>query len=236
MERLQKIIAESGFASRRKAEEYIKAGKVYVNGVIANLGDKASYEDEIMVDGKYLDTKQDKVYYLLYKPEGVITSASDDHGRKTVVDIINSDKRIYPVGRLDYDTSGALILTNDGELTNILEHPSHEITKTYVAKINGVLTPEEFMTLKKGIVIDGRRVPTKYVKVKEIFKDNTSSNVIVSISEGRNHIVKKMFGHVNHKVLKLKRIAIADIDLTGLHKGEYRQLTIKEVKSLYALK
>ena len=151
MERLQKVIANSGYCSRRKAEEYISTGKVKVNGeVIKELGTKVSGEDYIEVNGNPLNKKEEKVYYLLNKPRGVVTTSKDDKNRKTVVDLIKTDKRIYPVGRLDYDTTGIILLTNDGELTNYLTHPKNEIEKVYVAKINGIITKEE---LKKCVVV-----------------------------------------------------------------------------------
>lgn len=143
MERLQKVIANSGFTSRRKAEELIKEGKVKVNGkVIKELGTKVSYDDSIIIDGVLLKKEENKEYYLLNKPRGVISSVSDDKNRKTVVDLIETETRIYPIGRLDYDTTGLILLTNDGELTNILSHPNNNIEKTYIAKIEGILSKE----------------------------------------------------------------------------------------------
>ena len=146
MERLQKVIANSGFCSRRKAEEYIKQGKVYVNNQkVTEMGSKVSYEDEIEVDGVNITSKEEKEYYLLYKPEKTISSVKDEKNRQTVLDLIPTKARIYPVGRLDYNTTGLLLLTNDGNLTNILTHPSHQVEKIYLAKVEGVVTPEEFM-------------------------------------------------------------------------------------------
>lgn len=237
MERLQKVIANSGFCSRRKAEEYITGNKVYVNNTLVNeLGTKVSYEDEIVVDGHALSNKEDKEYYLLYKPEGCVSTVNDEHNRKTVVSFVPTKARIYPVGRLDYNTTGLLLLTNDGELTKILTHPSHMVEKVYLAKINGILTPEEFMKLKKGITIEGRRVVPSYLKVKKVNKESDSSSVLIGIREGRNHIVKKIFASMHHDVKKLKRETFAFLTLEGLKPGEYRSLTIKEVKKLYALK
>lgn len=237
MERLQKVIANSGFCSRRKAEEYITGNKVYVNNNLVNeLGTKVSYEDEIVVDGHALSNKEDKEYYLLYKPEGCVSTVNDEHNRKTVVSFVPTKVRIYPVGRLDYNTTGLLLLTNDGELTKILTHPSHMVEKVYLAKINGILTPEEFMKLKKGITIEGRRVVPSYLKVKKVNKESDSSSVLIGIREGRNHIVKKIFASMHHDVKKLKRETFAFLTLEGLKPGEYRSLTIKEVKKLYALK
>mgnify|MGYP004567863345 FL=1 len=237
MERLQKVIANSGFCSRRKAEEYITGNKVYVNNTLVNeLGTKVSYEDEIVVDGHALSNKEDKEYYLLYKPEGCVSTVNDEHNRKTVVSFVPTKARIYPVGRLDYNTTGLLLLTNDGELTKILTHPSHMVEKVYLAKINGILTPEEFMKLKKGITIEGRRVVPSYLKVKKVNKESDSSSVLIGIREGRNHIVKKIFASMHHDVKKLKRETFAFLTLEGLKPGEYRSLSIKEVKKLYALK
>ena len=168
MERLQKIIANSGYCSRRKAEELINAGKVKVNGeIVTSLGSKASYSDTIIINGVTLKLEP-KEYVLLYKPRGVVSSAHDDKGRKTVVDIIDSENRLYPVGRLDYDTSGVILLTNDGELTNLLIHPSHEVEKVYVAKIDAVVDPNLVKSLSNGVIIDGKKTGRAKVKIKKI--------------------------------------------------------------------
>ena len=170
MERLQKIIANSGYCSRRKAEELISAGKVKVNGeVVTSLGSKASYGDTIIINGVTLKLEP-KEYVLLYKPRGVVSSAHDDKGRKTVVDIVESENRLYPVGRLDYDTSGVILLTNDGELTNLLIHPSHEVEKVYVAKIDAVVDPNLVKSLSNGVIIDGKKTGKARVKIKKIDK------------------------------------------------------------------
>ena len=167
MERIQKIIANSGYCSRRKAEELIKAGKVKLNGeVIRELGTKANYSDQIMVDN-HLISEENKVYYLLNKPRSIITSVSDDKKRKTVVDLINTDKRIYPVGRLDYDTTGILILTNDGELANLIMHPKNKIDKVYIAKVKGLVNKEIAMKLSNGVFVDGKKTSKAHVKVKK---------------------------------------------------------------------
>lgn len=237
MERLQKVIANSGFCSRRKAEEYILNGKVKVNNqVVKTLGTKVFYDDEITVLGKIINAKEDKEYYLLYKPSKTISSVKDELNRVTVVDLIPTKARIYPIGRLDYDTTGLLLLTNDGELTNILSHPKNEIQKVYTAKVKGLITPEEFMKIKKGISIDNRIVKTTYLKIKKQNKDTNTTTITIGIIEGRNHIIKKLFASINHDVLKLKRDTYAFLDLKGLKIGEYRSLTIKEVKKLYSLK
>lgn len=234
MERLQKVIANSGYCSRRKAEELIKNGKVMVNGKkIEELGFKVDGNDIITVENKILK-KENKEYILLYKPRGVVTTTSDEKGRKTVLDLIETSKRLYPVGRLDYDTSGLLLLTNDGELTNILIHPKNEIDKVYIAKINGIMNGFEIKTLEKGVLIDGKKTAPCKVKVRK--KEKDSSIIELTIHEGKNHQVKKMFEAIGFKVLKLKREKLAFLNLSGLKPGEYRYLSIKEVKMLYSLK
>lgn len=237
MERLQKIISNSGYCSRRKAEELISNGKVYVNGKkIVEQGFKASSEDIITIDGVSINKNINKVYYLLNKPRGVISSASDDKNRKTVVDLIKTNERIYPIGRLDYDTTGLIILTNDGELANKLMHPSNNVLKTYIAKVEGILDRDDIAKLKKGLIIDSRKtnIVDFKVKRKDIEKNNTM--ISVSIIEGRNHIVKKIFDSLGHQVIKLTRIEYDFLNLDGLKSGEYRELSLKEVKKLYSIK
>ncbi len=234
MERLQKFIAESGYTSRRKAEELITQGKVKINDkVVTELGTKVSGKEKIFVEGKLL-TKEEKEYYLLNKPRGVITSVSDNRNRKTVIDIINSKKRIYPVGRLDYDTTGVLLLTNDGEFSNILMHPNNKIDKVYVAKINGIIKGEEINKLKNGVEIDGLKTKKCKVKLKRTDLKNNTSYVSLTIHEGRNHQVKKMFESIGFKVLKLKRERVGIFTLKGLASGEFRKLTPKEVAIIYS--
>ena len=236
MERLQKIISSCGYCSRRKAEDFIKLGKVKVNGVIiTELGFKANMNDTIEVNGEVLSNKADYIYFLLNKPRGVITSTNDDKNRKTVLDLIDFNKRIYPVGRLDYDTTGVLILTNDGTLANFLMHPRNNIEKVYVAKIEGIIGKEQVNLLEKGVIIDGKLTSRSKVKVLKIDRKNNNSIVKIMIHEGRNHQVKKMFQSVGFQVIKLKRESYAFLTTDGLKSGEYRQLTIKEVKMLYSL-
>lgn len=235
MERLQKVIAEAGFASRRKAEELILQGKVFVNGEkVTTLGVKVSGNDIIDINGKPLK-REEKEYYLLNKPRGVVTTTSDEKDRKTVVDLIETTKRIYPVGRLDYDTTGALLLTNDGTLTNLLTHPSSEVEKIYVAKIEGLVDVNRLKPLATGVVIDGKKTSKAKFKVKRFDKKNNASYVELILHEGRYHQVKKMFEALGYKVEKLKREKYAFLTTNGLASGEYRQLNIKEVKQLYAL-
>lgn len=236
MERLQKVIANLGYASRRKAEELIVSGKVKVNGeIIRELGTKVKSEDVIEVENTILDNNKNYEYYLLNKPREVISSSLDEHGRKTVVDIIKTSERIYPVGRLDYDTTGIILLTNDGYLTNKLMHPSSNIEKKYVAKVNGLVTGYEIKKLRFGVIIDGKKTSPAKVNLKKYDKKTDKSVVELIIHEGRNHQVKKMFSAINHEVVKLKREKYANLDLTGLKPGEYRRLTNKEIAILYSL-
>lgn len=234
MVRLQKAISDSGFCSRRKAEEYIKEGKVIVNGnVVTELGTKVESNDEIVVDGNSI-VKQEKEYYVFYKPRGVISSTSDDRGRKTVVDFFSSNKRIYPVGRLDYDTTGIILLTNDGEFANMMLHPRNNIPKVYIAKLNGIIDGYSIKKIKKGIIIDKVKCIPDRVKLKSADKKSNTCIVEITIHEGKNHEVKKIFESVGYEVLKLKRESIAFLTLQGLKSGEYRKLSSKEVKQLYA--
>ena len=189
-----------------------------------------------MVLNNIIKPKEDKEYYLLYKPAKTISSAKDELNRLTVVDLIPTEKRIFPIGRLDYDTTGIILLTNDGELTNILSHPKNEISKVYTAKVKGIITPQEFMQIKKGLKVDNRVVKTTYLKIKNKNPDSNTTTITIGIVEGRNHIIKKLFSQINHEVIKLKRDSYAFLNLDGLKIGEYRKLTIKEVKKLYSLK
>ena len=237
MERLQKVIANSGYCSRRKAEELIEKGFVYVNGdLVTELGTKVESGDTIVVEGVTLNQNTRKEYYLLNKPRGVICSVSDDKGRKVVTDYIDTKERIYPVGRLDYDTTGVLLLTNDGEFANILMHPSNRVEKTYLAIIEGILTTEEIYELKSGIVIDGVKVIPRRVKIKKKDVTKNKEKVEITIIEGRNHIVKKIFESIGHPVNKLTRERYAFLDVKGLQSGDYRMLSMDEVNRLKALK
>ena len=235
MERLQKAIANAGICSRRKAEELILAGKVIVNGEkITELGTKVSEKDEIIVDGKLLETEE-KEYYLLNKPRGVVTTTSDDKGRKTVVDLIDTDKRIYPIGRLDYDTTGVLILTNDGEFANLIMHPKSEIDKVYLAKVEGIATGTHVKQLESGVEVEGIKLSSSRVKVKKIDREKEESFVEITIHEGKNHQVKKMLESVGLPVIKLTRERVAFLTVDKLKSGEYRKLNPKEVHQLYSL-
>jgi len=233
MERLQKVIANYGYTSRRKAEELILKGKVKVNGnVIKELGVKVSGNDTIEVEGTVLENTE-KVYFLLNKPRGIITSVSDDKNRKTVVDLINTNKRIYPVGRLDYDTTGALILTNDGELANLLMHPKNNIDKVYVAKVKGLIGKKELLKLANGVYIDGKKTSKGKSRILKYDKKTDTSIVELTIHEGKNHQVKKMFEAIGYNVLKLKRESISFLNIKNLKSGEYIEIKPKDVKRLY---
>ena len=236
MERLQKVIAQAGIASRRKAEELIKDGKVKVNGeVIKELGTKVSESDKVEVNNKPIE-KETKEYYLLNKPRGVITTTNDEHGRKTVTDLIETSARIYPVGRLDYDTTGAILLTNDGEFANILMHPSNKIDKVYLAKLEGIIKGEQINALKNGVMLDYVLVKASRVKLKKVNQENSTSMVEITIHEGKNHQVKRMFESVGFHVEKLTRERIGIFDINNLKSGQYRKLTPKEVQIVYSYK
>ncbi|MET3504532.1 pseudouridine synthase [Halalkalibacter oceani] len=236
MERLQKIIAQAGIASRRKAEQLIMEGKVKVNGeVVRELGVKASAnKDQIEVEGIPID-REEPVYFLLYKPSGVISSVKDEKGRKVVTDFLEVEQRVFPVGRLDYDTSGLLLLTNDGEFANYLMHPKFKIDKVYVAKVKGIPTREALKRLQQGIRLDdGKTAPAK-VKMMSIDKKKQTAIVRITIHEGRNRQVRRMFEAIGHPVLKLKREEYGFLNLRGMNPGDVRPLKPIEVKHLREL-
>jgi len=236
MERLQKVIAKAGIASRRKAEELILAGRVQVDGItITQMGFVVKKGAVVTFDGKKVDG-ENKVYYLLYKPKKVICSLNDEHQRKTVVDLIESNERIFPVGRLDYDTSGVLLLTNDGEFSNEMTHPHFHLTKSYEVSINAILTPDEVKTLERGVTLDDGTV-TQSAKVyvtRKNFEKNTSE-LELSIQEGKNRQIKRMMEALGHEVTRLHRFKFAFITILDLKPGEYRRLKPIEVKRLRAL-
>lgn len=235
MERLQKIIQKAGIASRRKAEDMIVDGRVSVNGqVVTELGSKASFSDDIRVDGKRI-VREEKVYFVLYKPEGYISTTDDQFDRPAVVDLIPVKEQIYPIGRLDYDTSGLILLTNDGDFTNHMIHPKYKIEKEYYVRIKGLLRKESSIKLARGLIYDGiKAMPAKVYDVQyDDKKESTFLNIV--ITEGKNHQVKKMFESLGHEVTKLKRVRFGSIDLQGLNKGEFRILKPHEIKTLYNL-
>lgn len=232
MERLQKVIARSGVASRRKAEELITAGKVEVNGkIIRELGTKVGSKDVVRVHGKTIQLEEFE-YYVLYKPEGYVSTTSDEKDRRKVLDLVKTDKRIYPVGRLDYDTSGVLLLTNDGNFTNKMTSPQHAMEKEYSVKMQGFLRKEESIRLSKGIKIDHYVTKKAIIKDVEYNKTNETSTATIIITEGKYHQVKKMFEAIGHPVLKLKRVRFGCVTLIGLRKGESRFLKPYELKQL----
>lgn len=236
MERVSKVISNSGYTSRRGAEELIKEGRVLINGNKAILGDKVESNDIITIDGKIINKNDGNYeYYLLNKPRGVVSTTIDEKGRKTVVDLIDTKARIYPVGRLDYDTTGAIILTNDGNLTNKLIHPKHEVDKVYLAKIKGILLINDLKKLEQGVKIDDYKTHPARVKIKKIDKKTNTSLVMITIHEGHNHEVKKMFEVIGYDVIRLTRLSFAGMDVKSLKSGEYRKLSLKEVQKLYSL-
>lgn len=235
-QRIQKIIAMMGIASRRKAEELIISGRVLVNGKLATIGMKADPEtDHIKVDGKLLTKPEPKIYLAFNKPRGVITSLSDPEGRPTIMDCIKGVKyRVFPVGRLDYDTEGLILLTNDGDLAHAITHPSKKIPKTYLAKIKGLIDDAVVRKLAKGIKLeDGMTLPAK---IKKLDQTENNSWLEITIFEGRKRQIRRMFETVGHPILKLKRVAINGIFLGDLKAGEYRYLKDDEIRHLRKIK
>ena len=236
--RLQKFLAEAGVASRRKSEELILAGKVEVNGIIVTeLGTKINpKKDKVTYNGKIVESEVKKVYILLNKPIGYVTTSKDQFDRDTVLNLVKVKERIVPCGRLDMYTSGALILTNDGDFVYKITHPKHEITKTYTVTLKGIITDEEVQSLKNGVEIDDNGTPykTKPAKVK-ILKTDIEKNISrleITIHEGKNRQVRKMSEAVGRKVLALHRTKIGDISVKDLQLGIWRYLKDFEVKSI----
>lgn len=227
--RLNKFISECGFASRRKSEEFILEGRVTVNGEIVNsLSVKVDpFNDDITIDGERLIKKR-KVYYLLNKPKGYITSTKDEKSRKTVVDLIKTKDKIFPVGRLDYDTTGVLFLTNDGDFTNFLTHPRNKIPREYLAVLDYPLGEDDKLKLTKGIVLDGKK--GKFVKVN--YASNNKSRVVVTAEEGRNRFVKRMFKALGYNVQSLDRKSYAGIVANNLPIGAYRKMSFSEINQI----
>ena len=235
LKRLQKRIAEQSDYSRRKAEELIIEGKVSVNGnLIQELGYKVTDKDKIEIEGVALNTNEKK-YFILNKPEKCVSTVSDDKGRKTVIDFIKTKAKVYPIGRLDYDTTGILLLTNDGDFANLLMHPSSNIEKVYSAKIDGIMTLADIKELKQGVVIDGYKTKECRVKVRKVNNKSNTSIIEIGINEGRNHQVKKMFKALGFNVLKLDRIRYGILTIENLKRGESKELSKKDVSRLYVL-
>lgn len=230
--RLQKFLAECGIASRRKSEELIKQGRVAVNGAkISEMGIKISQTDLIEVDGKKIELESKKVYIMLHKPTGIVTTAKDQFARQTVLDLIPEiNERVYPVGRLDYDTSGLLLLTNDGEFTYRLTHPKHEMEKVYMAEIQGIPSEEDLERFEKGLKIENYITAPALIRIKD--KKGKTSIVEISIHEGRNRQVRKMCDAIGHQVISLKRVATGNLSLGDLEEGKWRYLNEIEVELL----
>lgn len=230
--RLQKFLAESGVASRRKAEEMIRNGRVKVNGVIvAEMGVKVSQSDAVEVDGKRVEPETRKVYIMLHKPVGFVTTVTDQFERKTVLDLVRDIReRVYPAGRLDYDTSGLLILTNDGDFAYRLTHPKHEVEKVYIAELRGMPDEEDMAKFRHGLKIED--YITAPADITIIKKNKETSIARILIHEGRNRQVRKMCEAIGHPVISLKRTAIGRVKLGELPSGQWRYLTDEEIRWL----
>lgn len=236
-ERLQKFMASCGIASRRKCEELILLGKVKVNGnIIEELGFKVNpLKDIVEYDGRVITKEERKVYIMLNKPEDVITSVKDEKDRKTVIDIVKVNERIFPIGRLDYDSSGLILLTNDGELYNKIIHPRVELDKKYVAVVKGEVSLDDKEKFESGIDIGGYITAPAKLKMLEYSHRKDLSTIEVCIHEGKNRQIRKMCSAINHEVMSLKRVSIGNIRLGQLKKGEYRYLNDEEMKYLMSL-
>ncbi|MGN0817968.1 MAG: pseudouridine synthase [Candidatus Coproplasma sp.] len=232
--RINKFLASCGIASRRECDKLIKEGKVKVNGRTADLGLDVGDADEIYVDGNKVSVKKNE-YYILNKPKGYLSTVSDDKGRKTVMDLMPSGVgRIYPVGRLDYDSEGLLILTTDGTLAQHLTHPSNEVPKTYLVKIEGTATEADLNPIRSGIEIDGGYV-TKKCKAHIIETNKEYTKIHITITEGKNREIRRMFAAIGKEVSLLKRIKIGELSLRGLDRGSWRKLSREEVAYLMSL-
>lgn len=230
--RLQKFLADAGVASRRKGEELIATGRVSVNGtVVVAMGFKVSPEDRVVVDGKEVKAVEKKIYIMLHKPTGFITTVKDQFGRPSVMDLVKEiPERMFPVGRLDYDTSGLILLTNDGDFTYQITHPGNEMKKRYVALVRGIPTEEEITVFQQGLEIEDYRTAPAGLKILKTYEK--SAELMVTIHEGRNRQVRKMCEAIGHPVLSLKRIAVGPVQLGNLESGSWRFLTLKEVEGI----
>ena len=232
--RINKFLAELGIGSRRAIDKMIEEKRIKVNGVLAESGIKVDKSDKISVNGKLLEfEKKKKVYFMLNKPKRVLSTAKDERGRKTVVDLIDTKERIFPIGRLDYDTEGLLLLTNDGEIFNKVIHPRTEVYKTYLVEARGNINMTTLNKLKRGVMLDDKM--TLPAKAKILLADERHTELHFAIKEGRNRQVRRMFESVGHPVINLKRIMLGELNLEGLEVGEYRPLTKKEINYLYSL-
>jgi 23S rRNA pseudouridine2605 synthase len=231
-ERVQKILARAGYGSRRTAEGLIRAGRVAIDGRVATLGDRVDPEvGRVTVDGVSVSTAPNLVYYLLHKPTGVVTTAQDPEGRPTVVGLVPADPRVFPVGRLDYDTSGLLILTNDGTLAQLLTHPRHGVDKTYLAEVVGDPTRAAIRRLRDGLPLDDG--PTAPARVRVVGTRGDATAIELTIHEGRNRQVRRMCDEIGHPVRRLIRTRVGPVRDDRLRAGEWRALTVEEVRALY---
>ncbi|HIS95915.1 MAG TPA: rRNA pseudouridine synthase [Candidatus Ventricola gallistercoris] len=235
--RLQKYMAMCGVAARRKCEEIIASGRVTVNGqVITQLGTQVEEGDVVALDGVTLAPEARKRYILYHKPAGEVTTVSDDKGRETVMDrFADIPERLYPVGRLDYDSEGLLLLTNDGELAQRLTHPSCEVDKVYLARVSGNPSNEALDRLRRGVFMEGDERRTYPAQVRVVRDESLFTDVLVTIHEGRNRQVRRMFESVGHQVLLLRRVRFGPLELGALRRGEWRELTAQEIAQLKAL-
>lgn len=234
-ERLQKIIAKAGIASRRKAEELIKEGRVFVNGKVAKLGDKADpYKDTVKVDGEIIKPLKKKVYILLNKPLGYVTTKSDDKHRPTVMDLLQREekKALFPVGRLDINTEGLLLITNDGEFANLITNPKTKVEKTYLVKVRGIPDKKAINRLLEGVIVEDRKLKAESITLLG-HKNNAWLKVV--LTEGKKNQIRRMFEKVGHPVVKLKRIKVGNLEIGNLEPGKYRRLTLQEVEELKSL-
>ena len=232
---MQKYMARCGVASRRKCESLITDGKVSVNGqIVDSLGSKVNPEvDKVLVSGKVIKLEEKKIYIMLNKPEGYVTTNSDEKGRKTILDLVKVNERIYPIGRLDYDSSGLLLLTNDGDIYNKIIHPRVKLNKKYIVKAKGIFTLEEIEKFEKGIDIGGYVTADAKISIIKKFKD--SCEVCVIIHEGKNRQIRKMCSALSHDVISLKRVEIGKLNLGNLEKGKWRELEAQELNYINSL-
>ena len=235
--RLQKYMAMCGVAARRKCEEMIAAGRVTVNGrIVTEMGTQVEETDEVLVDGARITPEEEKRYVLYHKPAGEVTTVSDEKGRETVMDRFRDfPVRLYPVGRLDYDSEGLLLLTNDGGLAQRLTHPSCEVDKVYLARVTGNPSNEAIDRLRRGVYMEGDARRTYPADVRVVRDESLFSDILVTIHEGRNRQVRRMFDAVGHKVLLLRRVRFGPLELGSLRRGEWRELTAEEVALLHRL-
>lgn len=232
--RINKYLAQCGVASRRDCDRIISEGRVTLNGRVCGLGDDVADGDTVKVDGKQVTIKKNE-YYLLHKPKGYLSTVSDDKGRKTVMDILGSSVgRVYPVGRLDYDSEGLLILTTDGELAQHLTHPSNEVPKTYLVKVEGRLTEDDLNPIRSGIEIEGGYV-TKKCRAHIVETNRDFTRVEMVLREGKNREIRKMFAAIGKEVMLLKRTKVGELTLRGLERGSFRKLSPAEVEYLKSI-